>query len=44
MNFLFGDVKIKYSKKELDTVNMVVINKIGIPIFLIIIMFSKHIL
>ena len=35
MNFLFGDVKIKYSKKELDTVNMVVINKIGIPIFLI---------
>tara|TARA_B100000674_G_C37882956_1_gene935222 strand:- start:452 stop:1366 length:915 start_codon:yes stop_codon:yes gene_type:complete len=35
MNYLFGEVKIKYSKKEKDTINMVVINKIGIPIFLI---------
>ena len=35
MNFLFGTVKIKYSKKERNTINMVVINKTGIPIFLI---------
>lgn len=35
MNFLFGTVKIKYSKKEKDTINMVVMNKTGIPIFLI---------
>tara|TARA_B100000963_G_scaffold356741_1_gene377498 strand:+ start:6356 stop:7267 length:912 start_codon:yes stop_codon:yes gene_type:complete len=35
MNYLFGEVKIKYSKKEKDAINVVVVNKVGIPIFLI---------
>ena len=32
--YLFGNIKIKYSKKNKDTINMVVTNKLDIPIFI----------